>query len=154
MTFKGSKIRRSRFGVGKPIGGNVYLHKSYYTYLPKEAQAVYEATKDKVPFEFNCLRYNMKDNTIVFIECPDFDEAREPVVGRIFKIDEEGNGICSRPYQQVYHHKWAMVRNDYTGFNVERSWKWSVKWLNVLTVRADGSSLENWKYQLRDFGLE
>lgn len=154
LTLNGSKVRRSKYEVGKAIGGKIYLHKSYYLVLPKLAQYYYQEYSRLVPFEFNCIRLDTHSNDLAFIECADFNEAREPRVGRICEFDNQGHIHVSRSYQQIYHHKWTMVKNSYKGFDVEESWKWSAKWLSSLTRRADGSCLQNWLKQLKEFGLE
>lgn len=153
-TLNGSKIRRSKFNVGKAIGGSIYLHKSYHKVLPSFPRYYYQEYSRLVPFEFNCVRLDTYTDKLAFIECADFNESREPRVGRICEFDDDGQIHISRSYQQIYHHKWTMVKNSYPGFDVGESWRWSAKWLSVLTRRADGSCLENWNNQLREFGLE
>ena len=36
-TQKGSAIKRSKFGVGKVIGGRIYLHRNYVDRLPRDS---------------------------------------------------------------------------------------------------------------------
>ena len=153
-TLKGSKVSRSKFGVGKFIGNRYYFHKSYADkILSEDLQNWVKDNSSRVPFEFNCLRYSPFTNSVDFVECPDFDSAREPVVGRICRIDKKGRIKISIFYNFIYHHKWTFVLNDYSGFDVEQAWEWSRKWLSVLTEPADGHSIENWITQLNKFEL-
>lgn len=155
-TLKGSTIKRSNFGVGKLIGGQLYFHKSYFENIfeaPFDFEAL-EYLEDNIPFEYNVIRWDIKKKEIVLVECPDFNEAREPVVGRMFSALLDGTFKTSRFFNQIYHHKWLWVDNSYAGFDVAESWEWSKEWLSVLTEPADGSNIINWEKQLARFGLE
>lgn len=154
-TLKGSVIKRSKFGVGKLIGGQLYFHRRYATkVLDGDAVELLDDFTPDCPFIFNCVRYDLKSGSIALVEAPDFDRAREPVVGRMFTIKPDGSTSVSRSYNQIWHHKWLWVMNGYPGFNVGNSWEWSKKWLSVLTEPADGSNLENWEAQLAQFNLQ
>lgn len=156
-TLKGSVVRRSKLGVGKEIGGKLYFHKNYVCpeILNKQALKMYTKYRDECPFEFNLIRYNLDNGDVSLVECPDFDTAREPVVGRYFTISYSDLTVLkSIPYTQIFHHKWLFVKDDYTGFDLKESWEWSKKWLSVLTEPADGSSLQNWQSQLAKFNLQ
>ena len=154
-TLNGSFIQRSKFGVGKFINGKLYFHKNYVAdILFDETLDRYERYKDKVPFDFNCIRYYEGISEIAFIECPDFDMEREPRLGMICKLDNKGRMRCRGPLPHIYHHKWTFVKSDYNGFNTAESWEWSRKWLNILTEAAIGNSLGSWQSQRARFGLE
>lgn len=154
-TLKGSKVSRSnKYNVGKVIGGKIYFHKTYdYKILPTNVFDVYLHHREECPFKFNCIRYNLNTHQVALVECPDFDEAREPVVGRMFLISLSGLTKVTPFYNHLYHHKWTFVDNDYTGFNVRASWEWSKKWLAVLTEPANGTSMQGWTNQLKKFNL-
>ena len=156
-TLKGSLIRRSKkHEVGKIVGNNIYFHRDYcMTYMPKECQFLFQEKKRLVPFDFNCCRYNVETGQLAFVESPDFDVSREPLVGRMFIVNRWTDpGQLTQFYNQIYHHKWTFVDNCYSGFHVRESWEWSRTWLNVLTEPANGSSLTNWLNQLSRFNLQ
>lgn len=153
-TLKGSVIKRSKFGIGKDIGASLYFHKSYIQkLLPEDLLSLLVDNEQFCPFEYNCIKYDYSKGQVSLVECPDFDEAREPVVGRLFILDQSGEFKVTRFYKQIYHHKWLWVDDSYTGFDVPESWEWSRTWLNVLTEPANGSSEEAWLNQLSKFGL-
>ncbi len=54
----------------------------------------------------------------------------------------------------IWHHKWLWVKDDYTGFDIEESYRWSEKWLAVLKEPADENGAERWEKQLERYGLE
>lgn len=153
-TLRGSVVKRSRFGVGKLIGGQLYFHKMYAEeVLDGTILDLINSNQSDCPFTYTCIRYDLKSGVIALVESPDFDTAREPVVGRMFTIKPDGSTSTSRFYNQIWHHKWLWVTNTYPGFDVRDSWEWSRKWLSTLTEPADGSNLENWKAQLSRFNL-
>ncbi len=132
-TQKGSVIKRSKYGVGKDIGGRIYVHKDYVDRLPNH-QAVRQAEKtlsQAAPnFNYNAVSVDMKTNRVTFIEAPDFDTADEPTVGRYIVVSPDGNakpGVS----QQIWHHKWLWVEDDYQGFDVEKSFQRSRQWLQI-----------------------
>ena len=143
-TLKGSSIKRStKFGVGKEIGGDIYLHKNYvYGVVPED---IYDNALDILEeiypdFEFNCIRYSPKTNAVSFQEAPDFDTAREPIVGDYITVFPDGKTKTGHS-NYIWHHKWLWVKNDYTGFDVNESWEWSKQWLSTLQEVADGNGI-------------
>lgn len=155
-TLKGSVIKRSNFGVGKLIGGQIYFHRNHADRcLFDEGIELMRATESDVPFEFNCMRFDLKTGQLAFVECPDFDTSREPVVGRMYVVDSSDEpGKVTKFFNQIYHHKWLWVDNSYSGFDVAESWEWSKTWLSVLTEPADGTNTSRWIGQLNRFGLK
>lgn len=157
-TLEGSVIKRSKYGVGKSIGGSIYLHRLYHSdVIPDEdydeaVQILEGAGYDEN--DFNCIRWDPKVNSISFQEAPDFDTAREPVVGDYITVDYATGKIKKGHSDYIWHHRWLWVRNDYTGFDVQESWEWSKRWLSILTEPSDGNGIERWRAQLRKFGLE
>ena len=156
-TKKGSVIKRSpKYGVGKEIGGDIYLHKDYAPEVVpascwNNALAILE--EEYPEFQYNCVRWSPKTQKVSFQEAPDFDTAREPVVGDYVTVDC-GDGTTSTGHSNyIWHHKWLWVRNDYDGFDVDESWNWSKQWLSVLDEPSDGNGLSRWKAQLNRYGL-
>lgn len=159
-TFKGSSIQRSKkYGVGKEIGGEIYFHKSYADEIVPSAilEDAIDILQDNYPnFQYNCMKYDPKRNRIAFQECPDFDIAREPVVGDWIAIEfknDEDFKITTGHSNYIFHHKWIWCRNDYSGFNVSDSWNWSKKWLSTLEETSDGNGIARWNAQLDKYGL-
>ena len=155
-TLKGSPIKRSKYGVGKLIGGQIYLHKDYaLDVIPKDVweKALKVLADTNSDFEYNCVMYDAKTGNVRFDEAPDFDTAREPVVGNTLTVKPDGTTKAGYS-KYIWHHKWIWVKNDYQGFDVNESKAWSQKWLGILTETADGNGIERWNTQLDRFGLE
>ena len=156
-TLKGSSIKRStKYGVGKEIGGEIYFHKNYAEdILPDEvlSQAMQLLEESHPGFEYNCLKYNPKTGVVAFQEAPDFDSAREPVVGDYVSVNTDTGVVKTGHSNYIWHHKWNWVKNDYSGFDVAESWNWSKQWLSTLTEVSDGNGIERWNAQLDRFGL-
>ena len=155
-TLKGSVIKRSKYGVGKLIGGCLYLHKSYSNgIIPQDIlENAENALKETYPsFEYQCLKYDLKKRSISFQEAPDFNSAREPIVGDYVTVTIDGK-VKKGHSNYIWHHKWLWVKGDYTGFDIEESYRWSAEWLAVLEEPADGNGVERWKAQLGRYGLE
>lgn len=128
-TQKGSAIKRSKYGVGKLIGGFLYLHKQYVKdVIPKK---VYKNAIEKTKgFYFNVVKWNVKDNTISLFNSPDFDSADEPVAGEYMTISPDGK-VKKGFTKSIWHHKWLWVKDNYKGFDVEKSFQRSQKWLSI-----------------------
>lgn len=154
-TLKGSVIKRSKYGVGKLIGGCLYLHKDYSQIIPQDILKNAEsALKEAYPnFKYQCLKYDTKKQSVSFQEAPDFDSAREPIVGHYVTVTIDGK-VKTGHSNYIWHHKWLWVKDDYIGFDIEESYRWSEKWLAVLEEPADGNGAERWKEQLARYGLE
>ena len=156
-TLKGSSIKRStKYGVGKEIGGEIYFHKDYAEdIMPSEvlSQAEHLLEENHPGFEYNCLKYNPKTGVVAFQEAPDFDSAREPVVGDYVSVNTDTGVVKTGHSNYIWHHKWNWVKNDYSGFDVAESWNWSKQWLSTLTEVSDGNGIDRWNTQLDKFGL-
>ena len=156
-TLKGSTIKRStKYGVGKEIGGEIYFHKDYAEdIMPPEvlSQAEHLLEENHSGFEYNCLKYNPKTGVVAFQEAPDFDSAREPIVGDYVSVNTNTGVVKTGHSNYIWHHKWNWVKNDYSGFDVRESWEWSKEWLSTLTEVSDGNGIERWNAQLDKFGL-
>lgn len=155
-TLKGSVVKRSKYGVGKQMGSQVYLHKDYVSdVVPKKVwenalKVLSDADSD---FEYNCVMYDTKTGNVRFDEAPNFDESREPIVGDTITVKPDGT-VKHGHSNYIWHHKWLWVKNDYQGFDVNQSKAWSNKWLGTLTETADGNGIERWNAQLDRFNLE
>jgi len=113
--------RSRRYGVGKEIGGAVYVHRLYEARLGD----VVSKAKQQLPadFTYDVVKYNSRTETVSFIKSIDFDTAPEPTVGDSLSVDLEGNvrrrSQSSDP--EIYHHKWLFVVDEYEGFDIEES---------------------------------
>jgi len=117
-----------RFGFGKKMGNDVYIHKDYSSYIPQD---IYLPALNRIPkeFDFTVLKYNRKTNSISFIKSDDFDTASEPTVGDSIKVDGDEVKLRNAPSRdQIYHHKWMFVKPDYDGFDYIKSKLHSLMW--------------------------
>ena len=125
-------LRRSKkFGVGKEIGGAVYVHRLYESLLPKRvAEAAQLLPKG---FDYVVVKFNLKDQRTSFICCPDFDTADEPTIGDSIIVypDNTLKHIKKHADPWIYHHKWLFVKDDYPGFNLLHSIDRSQKIMSI-----------------------
>lgn len=123
--------RSARFGVGKEIGGAVYLHKLYQHVLPDG----FETARRALPpnFEYVVVKYDLSTHAVSFIQSDDFDTATEPTVGDLHTIRPDGPCTFLRKLSDpwIYHHKWLFVLDDYSGFDVKASKARSIEWLRL-----------------------
>lgn len=129
-TQKGSRIKRSRWGVGKEMGGFVYLHRNYIPTIPEDRQRlIQEAATHIGDFQFNVVKVGVRNNVVSFINSPDFDTAPEPTAGRYVNVNLDAGSVKQGNTKSIWHHKWLWVMDDYQGFDVEESFQRSQKWL-------------------------
>lgn len=154
-TLKGTVIKRYKNLVGKQVGPQVYVHKKYAAeVIPHDIlkNAVEKLKEINPSFKLNSIMWDSKSNVVRFDEAPDFDTAREPHVGKYISIFPDGN-IKENQSNSIWHHKWLWVKDDYTGFNVEESKKWSILWLSKLDTIAKGTD-SSFNAQLQQVGLK
>jgi hypothetical protein len=87
-TEKGSTIKRSKLGVGKDIGGEIYLHRQYEDHIPDQSaldKAKTVLSKNHPDFQYNTMKYN-KSGDFTFFHSPDFDTSHEPTAGEYVKV--------------------------------------------------------------------
>jgi hypothetical protein len=126
--------RSKRYGVGKEIGGAVYVHRRYeHVFGP----AVEEARRHLPPdFSYAVVKMNLATKAFSFVEVADFDTAPEPTIGTVLAVRTDGS--CRRMQPPIdpfiYHHKWLFVADDYDGFDVEESKSRSRAWLALTDV--------------------
>lgn len=157
-TNRGSVISRFKNNVGKRVGNSLYVHKLYADeVIPKKIlqKAENSLTRSNPDFKYNSIMFDPKRGIIRFDEAPDFDTASEPMVGNYITIFLNRNNT-SPPQKghsdSIWHHKWLWVKDDYTGFDVNKSKEWSRQWLAKLDEPAKGSKL-HWQSQLKNAGL-
>lgn len=119
-------------GIGKKIGSTTYIHKSAVDKLDAAAQSrINEITVPKDFGEYEVIKYDKKTNNVSFIKSPDWNTNPEPIVGDSIMFKDDGSSKITKGRknnQQIYHHKWMMVSEDYKGFDVEESKKRSEQW--------------------------
>ena len=116
------------YGVGKEIGGSVYVHRDHADRLG----AVVVKAAGHLPdgFVYTIVKYNRRTGAVSFIHCPDWDTAPEPVVGDLWTVHADGRAAFRRQAADpfIYHHKWLFVTDDYPGFDVGESRQRSEAW--------------------------
>jgi len=115
-------------GFGKKMGNDVYIHRKYENVIPFN---ILNNNKTLLPdtFNYTIIKWNKKDNSMSFIESIDFNISDEPIVGDSIKIYNNIVKYRKKPNRdQIYHHKWMFVKNDYDGFNYINSKLRSLKW--------------------------
>jgi hypothetical protein len=156
-TKKGTPIGRYKGNVGKMVGPQLYIHKNYAEeVIPADlwnnAKAV--LAKEHPDHTYNAVMYDKKKQIVRFDEAPDFDTAREPMVGMYVAVLPDGTTKKpNKPSEMIWHHKWLWVRDeDYDGFNTGESKEWSRTWASKLDGIAKGNQA-GFSQQLRDVGL-
>jgi len=153
-TKRGSKVARYKGGVGKFIGGMVYLHRNYaQEVIPSDVwETALKVLDSEYPgFAYNAVVYDLKKRMVRFVQAPDFDQAREPHVGQYVSVFSDGSTRQGHS-NSIWHHKWLWVRPDYKGFDVKKSMEWSEFWLSRLEGTAKGTD-RTWTKQLTDQGI-
>lgn len=108
---------------------------------------------------FTIFKYNKKNNTASLIMSDNFDTAREPEVGDSYNVNlETGEIKIIKSKGQIYHHKWMFVPEDYNGFDITESKKWSETWQAVIPndrkIKSRIGYKKYWDEYLQQYGLE
>ncbi len=127
--------RDKRFGVGKRIGGSIYVHREYAAQIsdPTVARAISVVSGLAPDFRWTVVKSSQTARKVSLIACDDFDAADEPTVGDSWVVRESGAArlVKSPKDPWIYHHKWMFVADDYTGFDVEASKRRSAEWMSL-----------------------
>lgn len=123
--------RSTTYGVGKEIGGAVYLHYHYEHKLGDRVQ--FARTRLPAEFVYTIVKFKPAGGVVSFVRSPDFDTAPEPTVGDIWIVWPDGRTRFLRQQADphIYHHKWLMVADDYSQFDVQESRDRSILWLSL-----------------------
>ncbi len=122
--------RSRRFGVGKEIGGAVYVHRVAEHVLGPDIQRARERIPDD--FAYTVVKLNLRTGAVTFTYSPDFDDSPEPVVSDQWIVRD-----CSAKFRRqpsdpyLYHHKWLMVPESYSDFDLVESRRRSEPWLSI-----------------------
>lgn len=131
-TRNGSVIKRSKYGVGKLIGGSLYLHRNYVQDLPSDiSNKVAQAEQSLDGFKYNTLKIGINDNRVTFMNATDFDTSPEPTVGEFVVVDLDNDTSKTGNSNAIWHHKWLWVKDDYRGFDIDDSFERSAKYLKM-----------------------
>lgn len=169
----------------KKIGGANYVHNTNINELSFEERKLISRAEqlllsvDIYAFlAWEVVKVDLKNNSVTFIECDDWDEASEPTVGDAHKITvgipennkkevhtiqlesgEEIQGVYhltkKKKNPQIYHNKWMFVSEDYKGFDIEEAKDWSKKWQSVIP-KGHSSKYgyrDYWENLLKEHGL-
>lgn len=136
--------RSAKMGVGKQIGNAVYVHRQYTGTTP-EAERVKQAARCAGSFAWDIAK--ITPDAISLIKSPDFDQSEEPISGDSLVVRNDGSTrlIQQQADPNIYHHKWLMVGDDYTGFDTEQSKQRSSKWINLPVDKSKIGKLSYWK---------
>jgi hypothetical protein len=147
--------------VGKKIGGDFYIHKSALGTLPQSTieRVLYAYHRASIDFPDQSAASNLikiGSMKISLIYSSNWDAFREPNIEYSIVVAQDGTTkfLDFSTKDVIYHHKWLFVKDEYEGFDVEESKRWSEYWLNhpkVKKMKANkaehfSSKIGNYKY--------
>jgi hypothetical protein len=142
----GVPVHSRKHGVGKSIGGCLYVHRSAWDVLPDE---LLNKAMEKLPSDFQaCIaKWDDKSSSISFIESREFDTIAEPAIERALKVNIDGTTHLTpaKSDPQIYHHKWNFVRSNYTGFDFLQSVIRSLQWAQTPCDRSRIGTRSHWE---------
>ena len=139
------------------------MHKSNVNELikkvvPKELIEQFYVLLHSISYPYDVIKYD--GNNVTFIQSSNFLTAPEPLVEICYRYKEnEWNKPpkIRKDFKRVYHHKWMFVADDYQGFDIEESKKWSEKWQSVIPAERGIKSRigykKYWDEYLKEYGL-
>jgi hypothetical protein len=151
------RAERGPWGIGKVIGASKWIHISALDSLAEPEMALVDQARSMIAMAIpkvapriiqaknSIVKVNLKEDTVIFTESPDWDTATEPLVGDMVGCKGVNTGappfyIPMRDPPFIYHHKWMMVKDDYPGFSVGEAKQWSEYWENHPAVKALASN--------------
>lgn len=144
----------------------LYVHKSNIDelfqnigYLEKEKILSIIKSKKENGFDFQVIKYNVKDRKLSLIQSPDWDTANEPIVGDSFMIDiisgEEKLTKKKPNNPQIYHSKELFVAPDYKGFDIAKAKERTKLWNSIPNINKNKIGYKNyWIDILSENGIE
>ncbi|MFR2314888.1 hypothetical protein [Terrisporobacter sp.] len=146
----------------KKIGTASYIHHSAYAQLTEEQKEMLKNAIEIFNKDYEkatIYKVDLKNKKVTFIESENFDTAREPVVGNSYTVDLTTQKIkITKAKGQIYHHKWMFVDDNYKGFDIEESKRWSQKWESIIprdrSIKSRIGYKKYWDEYLREFNLE
>lgn len=119
----------------KKIGSAIYVHRSAIKQIENKYHDAYILIEKFAPknFKYEIIKFDTKTKAISYIESHDWNTSNEPTVGDSYRVDPITNTVkIIKSKQQIYHHKWMFVDDNYKGFDVEESRKRSAYWGSVI----------------------
>jgi hypothetical protein len=142
----GAPMPHAKLGVGKLIGGRLYLHRSAWDALPQEPLAKALA---RLPegFEPAVAKWDAKTGCFSFMESSGFAIEEEPAIERSAKVFPNGMVSLSKAKSdpQIYHHKWSFARPESCGFDYYASVLRTIEWARVPCDRAVIGTRSRWE---------
>lgn len=78
----------------KKIGGAIYIHRNNIDSLSEEHfDLVWKKLQQLAKTDYPCNSFDIikiKNDTVSFIECEDWDELREPITGNTYNVNSDG----------------------------------------------------------------
>lgn len=73
-------------------------------------------------FQYECVSYNIQSKDLKFHSCADFDKADVPTISATVTYSTRCKKLKYDNTKIPIKHKWRLVKDDYTGFNVQLSY--------------------------------
>lgn len=164
--------------MAKVVCGCIYVHRSnigeLINYLEKKndmnevARKADDILRAKLhlmtyqKFNFEVIKYDLKEHKITFIDSPDWIIANEPEVGDGWRCDLntfKWKFIPKRKKNpQIYHGKWRFVdQSFYTDFDVIAAYNREQQWQSIPGIKKVKSKIGNknfWVEFLHANGME
>lgn len=149
----------------KKIGNVIYFHENYINKYMNEKQI--ELLKFIMEIKLlsphcgnNIIKLDTKIGDFSIITCKNFNTSREPRLLWGHKCYMGTRKLKTMVFSEtnppIYHSKHMFVENDYTGFDLEESKRWTSKW-NKCVKKGDKKNigtLKGWKEFLLKNKLE
>jgi len=114
---------------GKTIAGKTYVHRLYEDQVvPADVLAAAKDRASELVEGYTCIRYDKRTGQVSFQFSEDFDSSEEPLLGRTVSVNKDLTVKLTQGGNQIWHHKWMWVDDEYTGFDVEASKQRSKQW--------------------------
>ena len=122
----------------KKVGTSLYVHVSNIGELGEKIEKIVEERKKMIDdFKYHVIKFDTDTENVTFIECEEFDEKHEPMVGRQYLTKKNGEKKIMPSKGQVYHKKYAFVNENYTGFDIEAEKKRAEKYDELMKKHED-----------------
>ena len=122
----------------KKVGTSLYVHVSNIGELGEKIEKIVEERKKMIDdFEYHVIKFDTDTENVTFIECEEFDEKHEPMVGKQYLTKKNGEKKIMPSKGQVYHKKYTFVSENYTGFDIEAEKKRAEKYDELMKKHED-----------------
>lgn len=112
-------------GVGELKNKWISIQRNYASdIIPfSEFMEAQKALSEQYPlFDAECISYQERTKEIRFESCPDFDKSDEPIIQCCITYNPKTKKLHYQGYGRKIKHKWLYVKDDYTGFNVDKAY--------------------------------